>query len=318
MAVLNTENAIFSASHPGVKVIDLKTIRASSSFFPLLKLLKCERFYAVLSTGGHINLLVALVSIFVSVPMLIARGTNIPNERYKFSNIKSRVLSRIGGFAFKKFNYIVCQSKEMLDAWKVNRSATYTKLIVIPNPVQDPGIITDSSHCEYEIIIVARLSKVKGHDRLLDILHQLPEHYRLTIAGGIGDAHDSIKEKIQTLNLESRINLIGEIGNVCAEIAKHRVLVISSYTEGFPNVALEALSVGVPVVTFRVGGVSEFIINDFNGYIVEQGNTKSFEEHIIKACTRKWNHRDIANAILANYSLSSVVKEYQKLLEIEQ
>lgn len=159
------------------------------------------------------------------------------------------------------------------------------------------------------------MSPVKGYLRLLNVLFELPNTYALTIAGGDGGSEVAIQKKIVELGLAGRVLMLGEINNVCEEISKHNLFVLSSFTEGFPNVVLEALSVGTPVICYQVGGVSQFIVNDFNGFIVEQGDTKKFKECIIKACNKTWDHRAIAEDIHNRFSIEKIVKQYEKLIE---
>jgi glycosyltransferase involved in cell wall biosynthesis len=317
VVLLSAKENAFSLDLPGVRIVDLKTIKASYSFFELLRLVRKEKPYAVYSTGGQINSLVSFVSNFASVPFLIARGTNIPGERTKYVSLKSRILSKLGTFTFHKFNYIICQSEEMLVSWKAKHKVKSKKLIVIPNPILNPNVISNGKDLDDKrrLIIVARLSSVKGHDRLIDIFHTLPNNYLLTIAGGDGGVKKMIEGRIHQLNLQSRIKMIGEITDVCKVISEHSLFVLCSYTEGFPNVILESLSVGVPVVTFRVGGVSSFIINDFNGYIIEQGDNAMFKECIIKASNKLWDHEGIAKDIHNRFSITKIAQQYEQLLD---
>jgi hypothetical protein len=80
VVILDSTVNCFSMDLEGVRFIDLKTKKASKSFFALYNLLKKEEPYAVFSTTDHINILVSLVGRFLKIPMLIARASNIPHE----------------------------------------------------------------------------------------------------------------------------------------------------------------------------------------------------------------------------------------------
>jgi len=316
--LLNNQNNSFNLNLPDVRVISLNTVKSSKSFFPLLELVRREKPFAIYSTGGEINFLVSLISNFINVPFLIARGTNIPEERYKYYSIKSKILSKIAVATFGNFNYIISQSEEMLKSWTAKGIISSTKLVLIPNPVLKTAeeMISKGLTDMKKLIIVARLSSVKGHDRLLDILADLPGSYELTIAGGDGGERKNIERKINVLGLSSRVNMVGEVDNPCKMISQHSILVVSSYTEGFPNVVLEALSVGIPVVTFKVGGVANMIIEDFNGYIVEQGDNENFKKCIVNACNKRWDHDSIAKDVQRRFSIDKIVKQYEELINI--
>lgn len=76
------------------------------------------------------------------------------------------------------------------------------------------------------------------------------------------------------LNLTDRIEFKGKQSpEVIAKLlSKSKVLVLPSYMENSPNVVMEALSSGVPVVAYRVGGLPEFVLDGFNGFLVEVGD----------------------------------------------
>jgi len=313
IVLFNSNNAFFSMNLEGVRVIDLKTIKASLSFPKLYKLVKKEKPYAIFGTGNHINFLISLVSNFVKIRYIIARPSSISAEINQYSNLKGKIFDKFTKLFFRKFNRIICQSDEIRNSlskvYKINSS----KMVVIPNPVVVSPLLKNSEPAN-RLIIVGRLTEVKGHIRLLDIFSMLPSFYSLSMAGD-GELKERLIEKGADLNIGSRIHMLGQVSNVMEVIANHDVLVLTSYTEGFPNVVLESLSVGVPVVTFRVGGVSNFVVDDFNGYIVEQNDLIGFKNAIEKACSKEWNYNEIKMDIQTRFSLEKVVGMYQDLIE---
>lgn len=313
IVLFNSNNAFFSMNLEGVRVIDLKTIKASLSFPKLYKLVNKERPHAIFGTGNHINFLISFVSFFVKIPYIIARPSSISAEIHRFSNTKGKMFDKFTKLFFRKFDRIICQSDEIRHSLSKVYRIDLSKMVVIPNPVVVSPLIKNST-ANNRLIIVGRLTEVKGHRRLLDIFSMLPEAYSLSMAGD-GELKNQLIEKASNLNIGSRIQMLGQVSNVVDVIANHDVLVLTSYTEGFPNVVLESLSVGVPVVTFRVGGVSNFVVNDFNGYIVEQDDLIGFKNAIEKACSKEWKYSEIKMDIQTRFSLEKVVSMYQDLIE---
>ncbi|SDD76285.1 Glycosyltransferase involved in cell wall bisynthesis [Mucilaginibacter pineti] len=315
VVLLNGNECHFSTKIAGIKFVNLNTIKASRSFFKLRNLIRDEKPYAVFSTTDHINILVALVSIFVKIPHLIARGSNNPQQMKEFYGLKARFYNYFSRFLFVRFNSIVCQSEEMRQAIAKLYNIDLGKLIVIHNPV----ITTEVLRPQYQIsglkrlIAVSRLIKEKGLFRLLEVMKALPQNYVLTIAGD-GPLMNKLKAEADTTGIKNRITFIGEINNVTEVISKHNVLVLSSFTEGFPNVILESLSVGVPVVTFRVGGVNELIKEGFNGFIAEQNDLCNLRKQIIRACNQTWQHRNIKADIIERFGLNKIGRAYEILL----
>jgi glycosyltransferase involved in cell wall biosynthesis len=311
----NKPECSFSTEIAGIRFVDLKTIKASRSFFKLHKLLKDEKPYAVFSTTDHINILVALVSIFVKIPNLIARASNNPQQMKQFYGFKARFYNYFSRFLFVRFNSIVCQSEEMRQSIARLYHISLSKLIVIHNPVITTNVLKPQHQISglKRLIAVNRLIKEKGLFRLLEVIKALPQNYVLTIAGD-GPLMNTLKTEVDNIGLQERVKFIGEIKNVTEVISKHDLLVLSSFTEGFPNVVLESLSVGVPVVTFRVGGVDELIREGFNGFIAEQNDLCKLRQQIVRACNQTWQHPNIKADIIERFGLNKIGMAYETLL----
>ncbi|MFC0516057.1 glycosyltransferase [Mucilaginibacter angelicae] len=315
VVLLNGNECSFSTKIAGIRFVDLQTIKASRSFFKLRKLLKDEKPYAVFSTTDHINILVALVSIFVKIPNLIARASNNPQQMKQFYGFKARFYNNFSRFLFVRFNSIVCQSEEMRQSIAKLYHISLNKLIVIHNPVITTNVLKPQNQISglKRLIAVNRLIKEKGLFRLLEVMKALPQNYVLTIAGD-GPLMNTLKAEVENIGLKNRVIFIGEINNVTEVISKHDLLVLSSFTEGFPNVVLESLSVGVPVVTFRVGGVNELIREGFNGFIAEQNDLCKLRQQIIRACNQTWQHPNIKADIIERFGLNKIGQAYETLL----
>ena len=314
LVLLDARNPFFSTEIKDVNVINLDSIRASKSFFKLKKLIKEEKPFAVFTTGGHINTLVSFVSLFVDIPTLIGRESNLMEMMNKLGGIKEKFWDRFVWLTYKRFTIAVCQSVEIKYSMANYYGVPKNKLVVIHNPVLPTDILIDQApKTEKKIIIVGRLAIEKGIDRFLKILKKLPENYTLTIAGE-GPLKNNILKEIKLLNLNDRVKLVGVVPDISTLIAKHHLMVLPSKTEGFPNVVLEALAVGLPVVAFRVSGIQTLIDPGFNGFIVDPDDLQSFEKYTVKALDRKWDHEAIKADVNLRFGVQKVVKQYEALL----
>ena len=314
LVVLDSRETFYSRDLAGVKIIDLDSPRASKSVFKLRNLIAKEKPLAVFTTGGHINTLLALVSLFVKIPKLIGRESNVMDIMTKLGGIKEKFWDKFLGITYNRFDIAICQSEEIKKSLANHYNIADRKLIVIPNPVLPMNIIKTPDHSKNKrIIMVARLAIEKGILRFLHVLSRLPDEYTLTIAGE-GPMKKLVLEEIENLKLTDRVQLVGVVQGIPKLIASHDLLVLPSVTEGFPNVVLESLAVGVPVVAFGVGGIRAMLKPDFNGHIVVQDDLYAFEKSVINACNKKWDHIAIKADVETRFGVQKIVKQYEALL----
>jgi len=313
--ILDSRNNCFSMEIPGVRFIDMQSYKASRSIVKLYKLIRSERPFAIFSTTNHINLLVSIVAHFVRVPFLVARASNIPHQMKMYAGNIDRMYGLLTSRSYKKFDVIVCQSDEMKMSLLKEFRIEPEKLVTIPNPVNFtdsiaiPGLVPDKKR----LIIVARLAKEKGLFRLLKVIQLLPANYELTIVGD-GSLNEELLREVSSLNLMSRVSFIKQSDTITDLISRYDLFVLSSFTEGFPNAVLDALSVGLPVVSFEVGGINRIIIDDFNGYIIAQGDLQEFANKVLLACSRCWDHEKIKKDVFEKCALDKVAAQYESLL----
>lgn len=314
LVLLDSRNCFFSTDLKDVKLIHLNTIRVSTSFLKMYKLIKEERPYAVFTTGGHITSLLSLLSVFVNIPILVGRESCSPEVLPKLGGIKEKFLDFFVPLTYKRINIAVCQSIDIKYSLSNHYKIDRNKLVVIHNPVLVNGFrAKENLTNEKKIIIVARLAIEKGIVPFLDIMAKLPSNYSLSIAG-IGPLEEEIRLKIADLGLDNRVKLLGLVKNVTELITQYDMMALPSLAEGFPNVVLESLSVGVPVVAFRVSGIKELLRNDFNGYIIEPGDFEAFEKAVLKTCTKFWDATMIKDDVDKRFGVEKIVKQYEKLL----
>ena len=94
---------------------------------------------------------------------------------------------------------------------------------------------------------------------------------------------------------------------------------MSSNYEGFPMVMIEAMSCGLPVVTFDYKcGPRDIITPEVNGLIVPNGDIQAFADALVRVMTHTEMRRDMGRAALAvteRYSLETVMKSWNNLFE---
>lgn len=149
---------------------------------------------------------------------------------------------------------------------------------VIPNFTMMP--IEAFSNAQIKrVIAVGRLEVDKGYDRLVQIWGRVSERFpdwQLDVIGE-GGLREELSELIKQAGLESSMTLCGTTDNIDREYAWSSVLVMTSISESFALVLLEALSHGVSCVAFDCPyGPASIIEDGRNGFLVEDGNIREF------------------------------------------
>jgi glycosyltransferase involved in cell wall biosynthesis len=125
-------------------------------------------------------------------------------------------------------------------------------------------------------VCVGRLSREKGQRVLLEAAARLVAEgvdLELVLVGD-GEERPDLERRIRELGLGSHVRITGwaDRERVSDEIESARALVIPSFSEGLPVVAMEALALGRPVIATRVGGVAELVESGATGWLVAPGS----------------------------------------------
>lgn len=192
---------------------------------------------------------------------------------------------------------------------------------VIPNA----AIPLSSEHSDClsrRVIAVGRLDYQKGFDRLI-------KAWRLVMDKGLTDWHldifgqgewkDYLNNIIHENNLGNCVTVNAPVSDIAAQYTSSSLLAMSSNYEGFPMVMIEAMSCGLPVVTFDYKcGPRDIITPEVNGLIVPNGDIQAFADALVRVMTHTEMRRDMGRAALAvteRYSLETVMKSWNNLFE---
>jgi len=156
---------------------------------------------------------------------------------------------------------------------------------VIPNAITNVPIVSHNLQ-SHRVIAVGRLIYEKGFDRLLRAWALLPKDIRndwqLDIFGQ-GELGDSLHMMINVLGISSSAAIHPPTNKIFDEYANSSFLVMSSRSEGFGMVMLEAMSCGVPVVSFDFKcGPKEIIQDGINGILVPEGDIEKLANSILR------------------------------------
>jgi glycosyltransferase involved in cell wall biosynthesis len=145
---------------------------------------------------------------------------------------------------------------------------------------------TDVSFDEnYQLVMIARMSVLKGQLLLPDVVAPLTQKYPKlkVVLVGDGEIRTELEKKIQDLDLENHFDLVGWKSNseVRLIIQSSRGLVLPSFAEGLPIVFMEALAMERPVIATYIAGIPE-LIDEACGWVVPAGSLDSLTDAIDK------------------------------------
>lgn len=170
--------------------------------------------------------------------------------------------------------------------FQTNDAANYYSKIknnkkIIPNP-----LFTDNLPLPYkderkkQIVNVGRLNKQKNQEMLIRAFYKIADKYpkyQLVIYGE-GPERSNLENIIKELNLVNRVKMPGSFSDVLQRIKSASLFAFSSDFEGMPNALIEAMALGLPVISTDCpcGGPKELIDDGVNGVLVPVGNIDTF------------------------------------------
>ena len=162
---------------------------------------------------------------------------------------------------------------------------SHTKLVYMPNFLEHYPDSVPIDGREKTVIAVGRVTEVKRFDLLVEqIVHLHPRvpDWKLRL---IGDGEDlpKIRSYVQAQNAESYIELAGQMDNAMVEreLLHASIFAMSSRSEGFPFVLLEAQSCALPIVAYDVRVGPGFLVHDGqDGFLVPEGERQAYEDRL--------------------------------------
>ncbi len=222
---------------------------------------------------------------------------------------------------------VVAQTQESTQWLKQHTQAktvvTIPNFVVWPLPETDHLIKPESIGVPHykRILAVGRLVEQKGFALLIDVFCRLAEvfpEWELVILGE-GPLREQLTEQINQSNCKHRIFLPGSVGNVGQWYEHADIYVMSSLFEGFPNTLIEAMSYGVPVISFDCDtGPRDIIRHNEDGLLVPVGSTAELFKSLqllMLSTTKRTHFSRRAITVRQSYSPDNVINQWQQLID---
>lgn len=225
----------------------------------------------VFSCNGKNNLMAMASNIFLRNKVVISV---VADPKMEYPTKLMRFLAKT---YFAHADGIVLQTNE---AKAFFPKRIQKKSVILPNSL-NPAFLKPRYEGERkkEIVAVGRLDENKNHAMLIDAFSGVAEEfkeYTVTIYGE-GESRPVLERQIEKLGLQNRVFLPGRTDAIEDKIYQSSLFVMTSDTEGMPNALIEAMSLGLPVISTDCpcGGPGELIQHGENGYLVPVRDTEA-------------------------------------------
>jgi len=276
----------------------------------------------------RIDVLSPMVGITTLFGPLVGRAAGVPvvvnNQRNLGYWVNGRAETATFGFVNRTVVDAVLVNSRAAAAELVERfSVPRSKLVLVGSGTDLPAI--DSAEPNRSVVdelgldgrpvvgIVAKLSAVKGHEQFIRAAALLARERDDMV--GDGPRRQELERIVADLGLTGRVHFLGVRTDVLSLLKIMDVLALTSLSEGSPNVILEAMGAGLPVVATRVGGIPELVEEGRTGLLVEPGD----DEDLAGAIAELVDHPERARAmgvrgrvrVTEQFQLDDVVRRFE-------
>jgi glycosyltransferase involved in cell wall biosynthesis len=304
----------------------LEARRARNAMPKLVRVIWRVRPAVLVATQGYINFLLLLAKPFLPPCKLVIR--EVIGERYMEHNRYRDLLYQCYLRLVRRADRIVTQTEAVarrltgeiaprpgqvqclhnpVDAERLAEAAK-----VATSPYSDPGP---------HVLAMGRLTHQKGFDLLLEAMvgvRAAGVAARLTIVG-VGELEAELKAQAERLGIADAVDLVGFQDRPERFFAHADVFVLSSRYEGMPNVVLEALACGVPIVAFDCPhGVSEIVRDGVNGRLLPAEDVPALTAALVsllRDAAAQARMRAAIPATLASFSAPAVSARWNALFQ---
>lgn len=291
-----------------VKIRKLRTV------VELAKVLRAERIQVVHTHNTYAHFYGSLAAKLAGVAVIV----NTQHGRGCGKGWKAKWQFRI---ANRLTQQIVGVSRDAAQLCQHDDPISREKMIAIWNGINLDRFTYVGPKLVPTAISVARLSKEKDFPTLIEAVRQVLPHvpdFRLQIVGD-GPERATIEKKISELNLGNHIDLLGERHDVAQLLTQAGFFVSATRTEGVSLTLLEAMAVGLPIVTTTVGGNPEVVVDGRTGRLVPDGDPLALARAIIDMCNDRgsWTLMGLLGRqrVEENFEIRNMIGCYETLYE---
>ena len=319
IVVLDGRGPLRSLAPAGVAVVDLGRPRLRHVWPTLLRWLRASRPAVVLSTFGHVNLaLLAMRPLLPAGTRLVIREAYTPSLALLRGRAPAPALTRCAyRLLYPTADLVLCQHQSMADEMGARFGVPTKRTVVLPNPVDTARLRAGPPRREpgpgRRFVAAGRLTRQKGFNRLIDMVVDGGADDRLCL---FGDGPDRAALEARARGADGQIRFAGFDPTPWPFYAGADAVLVPSRWEGLPNVALEALACGTPVIaTPESGGIAEVAAAAPAGAVTVAAWGDAFREALAKVVPSPVDEAR-PSLLPAPYERERVVERFRALVGV--
>ena len=311
-----------------IEIIDLNIVSFKFVIFHALKILRVVKGSRVVTSMFHMNILLCLLKSFgcfllKDFYIIIREANTTSKELDNLSRFRAIAFKSLIKNFYKKANKIVAVSNyvraDLLDHFDicsdlitVINNLMHGRLSFIAGKVVD---IKTAHKRGLNLIAVGRLVPQKDFFEAVRVVFYLNTVMEVSLRiVGSGPQRESLVRYARSLSIGSKVTFQDYSHDLTSIMLKCDALIATTRWEGFPNIFLDALKCGLPIVVRKdVSGVDEIVISGKNGIVVDGVEVKSFSDGIQKLLKEPMLRSDIQRDV-AKFEVHKLYSEYNILL----
>jgi glycosyltransferase involved in cell wall biosynthesis len=225
---------------------------------------------------------------------------------------------------YLRYNYCidhVVTEHDGMKAWLLEHGETGDNISVIPNGIDLTRYSPESRQRDqgrFRVAFIGRLSEEKGPDVFLEVASRLRAEEQIEFAlCGAGPLEARLRERARAKGLDGRLHFAGVVSTE-DYLCSCDMVVVCSRLDGRPNIVMESMAAGVPVIASRVGGIPE-MIPEGTGILCDPGDTDAFARAIrLLAGDRSlhaWYSSAAREHAVRSFSIAEAGARYAELFE---
>lgn len=270
--------------------------------------------------GSPLALPLLLRQILSSKPEILYTLTVVPNIWGRLFGRLAGVPAIVSGFRALEprqwervlwpfSDRLICNSDVLHQRATMRHWVPANRVAVVPNCV-DTNYFKPSAGVQgetFQIVSVARLVPDKSPLVLIEAFaaaQRLVPNARLTLVGE-GPMLAQVEACIERLRIQDVVEIVQGCGEVRPYLSRAQIFILASRREGSPNVILEAMASGLPVVAARTGGIPELVDHGRTGLLVESENISEFAGALVDLL-----RNDVRRASMGAHGREKAVRQY--------